>query len=119
MIFHIYTGDLIGLPTNNNHLVYRWNNPDCKILFSAARQGNALSVHLASDKAGLRRLRQAASEWLRFVAMEFPWCEMVFAKTLRKSIERMVCRIGFKLLVKTAKCNVFVYDLRRGEIWDS
>ena len=55
--FQPYAGDLMGLTTNENHLVFRWNRDDCKVLFSASRRGNAASCHFASDKRGLRHIK--------------------------------------------------------------
>lgn len=116
MKFNIYNGDLIGLPTNNNHAVFRWQDKDCKILFSATRQGNAISCHLASDKRGLRKLKQACKDWIEFVFSFYDWCEVIIAKTIKPSIERFISKLRFKLIANSDKYNVFIYQ--REQLWD-
>ena len=90
-----YTGELNGLCTNGTHLVYRWDNEDCKILFSMTRRGNGMSCHFSSDKKGLRKLREAMEDADSFIYKNFAWCEMVFANVSLKSVERLIKRIGF------------------------
>ena len=65
--FEPYSGDLMGLASDENYLVFRWRNKDCKILFSVSRRGDAASCHFASDKAGLRLVKQAIDEFTQFV----------------------------------------------------
>lgn len=88
-------GDLMGLPTDANHYVYRWLEPECKVLFSATRQGEAMSIHLASDKKGLRRLKQALNEFCEYVFKVFSWCKMIIGKVNRRSIANLVVKCGF------------------------
>ena len=96
MRFYEYSGDLIGLPTNEYHLNFRWNEKDCKILFSICRKGNALSCHFASDKAGLRRIKQAIDEFCEFLFRKFDWCTMVLAKVNIDSVGRLIKKCGFE-----------------------
>ena len=92
--FYLYDGDLIGLPTNENHLVFRWNGPG-KVLFSMTQQGLAANIHLACDKKGLRHLKKACIDFVDFVFNEFVWCKMCIAHIAKPSIERLVAKIGF------------------------
>ena len=94
--FTPYSGDLMGLPTNNNHLVFRWNRQDCKVLFSASRRGNAASCHFASDKRGLRHIKEAIDGFVRFAFWLFDWCEMVLAQVSIQSVGRLIQKIGFE-----------------------
>lgn len=93
--FVLYEGDLMGLTTTPNHLVFRWSRDDCKILFSAARQGYAMSCHFASDKAGLRHLKEAIDKFVRCVFQAFSWCTMVLANTRRASVGRLISKLNF------------------------
>jgi len=108
MGFTEYNGDLMGLPTGENYLVYRWDNPDCKILFSICRQGNGITGHLASDKRGLRKLKTAMKEMIDFVFTNFKWCEMIFAKAKTRSLKKLDEKVGFVLLGKANECDVYV-----------
>lgn len=110
MSFIQYGGDLIGLPANNKHIIYKWNVPGCKILFSAAKQGKAMSCHFASDKRGLRKIKQAIIAFVEFIFNEYPWCEMVFAKVKLPSVGRLLPKLGFVQLVKTEYCTVYIIE---------
>ena len=102
-----YAGELMGLPTDENHLNYKWNRPDCKILFSASRKGNAMSCHLASDKRGLRKLRIAFSEFIDFIFSNFKWCTMILAKIIPNSLKRFSEKVGFTYLISTPEYDVY------------
>lgn len=93
--FTLYSGHLMGLPTNEHHLVFRWNHPECKVLFSVARRGDAASCHFASDKAGLRLLRQAIKEWCEYVFWLYEWCTMVTAQVVKPSVAKLIESCGF------------------------
>lgn len=93
--FAPYSGDLIGLPCDRNHLVFRWGDNDCKILFSVCRRGNAASCHFASDKKGLRKLKQAINEFTAFVFDLFKWCIMSIAIVSKSSIGRLIEKCGY------------------------
>lgn len=108
MPFQPYSGDLIGLPTSDAHVVFKWSNPDCKILFSASRQGNAMSLHFASDKPGLRNVKSAIESFVIFIFDKYPWCEMVLAKVQLPSVGRLIIKLGFELLTKTQYCSVYI-----------
>ena len=99
MKFIPYSGDLIGLPTSNNHLNFRWAEPGCKVLFSACRQGNAASIHVASDKKGVFKIKRAINEFCEFVFWMFDWCEMIIGKIMSKKLGLIVERCGFKKLI--------------------
>jgi len=111
MSFYEYNGDLIGLPTDKNHTNYRWDNPDCKILFSMCRQGNGASLHLASDKKGLRKVKQAATEFIDFVFKTNDWCEMVFGKIKPEfnSTRKIAEKVGFTLLGFDNDCYYYYF----------
>lgn len=93
--FYEYEGDLIGLATDANHVVFRWIESDCKILFSVARVGKGCSCHFASDKNGLRHIKQAINEFCEFLFRKFKWCNMILAKVEKNSVERLIRKCGF------------------------
>jgi len=93
--FVLHEGDLMGLTTTPNHLVFRWNRDDCKVLFSAARQGKAMSCHFASDRRGLRHLKDAIDKFVCSVFSAFPWCRMILANVQKASVGRLISKIDF------------------------
>ena len=108
--FMPYSGDLIGLPTSKDHLNFRWNKPDCKVLFSVCRQGNGASCHFASDKKGVFKINCAINEFCEFVFWMFDWCEMIIAKVNIKKVEAIIKRCEFK---KIYDSDVNVYIRKR------
>lgn len=98
VMFYLYQGDTMGIETNEKHLIYRWGNLDCKILFSICRRGNSASCHFASDKRGLRLLKKACNEFVDFVLNKYRWCKNVVAVVNKKSVCRLVEKIDFELL---------------------
>lgn len=92
--FTPYSGYLQGLYVDDNHLVFRWNGPG-KILFSVSRRGDAASCHFASDKKGLRHLKQAIDDFVLFVFWLFDWCTMVIAQVIPASVGRLIEKVGF------------------------
>jgi len=99
MRFYEYAGDLIGLPTSKTHRNYRWAENECKILASVTFLGNAVSAHFASDKNGLRKLKDAISDFEDF-CFNFLKAEMILAKIEKKSVERLMKRCGFVFILK-------------------
>lgn len=106
--FTLYDGDLIGLPTSEAHAVYRWQNENCKILFSVARQGAALSCHFASDKKGLRHIKTAIDEWCGFSLDNYQWARMVIAKVEKKSVSRLIKKVGFVEVARIGDVEILV-----------
>lgn len=111
--FMPYTGDLMGLPTDKNHINFLWKEKGCKVLFSVTRQGNGASCHFASDKAGMVKIKQAINEFCDFVFWMFDWCELILAKIEIKKIKTLVKKCGFKKILKS-NTNLAVYALKRG-----
>lgn len=102
-----YNGYLMGLPTDENHLVFRWIG-EGKVLFSVAQKGLAASCHFASDKKGLRHLKQACDEFVTFVFFLFDWCKMVIAQVERPNVGKMIEKIGFSRIARTPKGLIYV-----------
>lgn len=100
--------DLLGLPCDENYLVFRWRNPDCRIYFSIAQKGAAVTAHFSSDKAGLRHLKTVIPLFCDWLFQEFDWCRMVFAIIGPKSIVRLTERCGFEHLLTNDRATVMV-----------
>jgi len=104
--FYPYDGDLMGLPTNENHLVFRWSGPG-KILFSVARRGNSASCHFASNKKGLRYIKKAVDEFVQFVFWLFDWCIMVLAQVKKASVVRLIEKVGFMPVTQVGEIMIY------------
>lgn len=102
---------ILDLPSNGYHIHYKWKREDCTILFSVAQQGLALSCHVASDKQGLRKLKQAINEFCPFIFSQFPWSRMIIAKVdkvNRASIKRVLLKTNFEQVLETKKACVLI-----------
>lgn len=104
--FSPYAGDLMGLCTDENHLVFRWNGPG-KILFSVSRRGNAASCHFASNKKGLRYIKKAVDEFVRFVFWAFKWVTMILAQVKKASVGRLIEKVGFMPVTNIGEITVY------------
>lgn len=104
--FAPYEGDLMGLTTDQNHLVFRWQGPG-KVLFSVSRRGNAASCHFASNSAGLRYLKKAIDSFVLFVFWLFDWCIMVLAQVKRPSVGRLIEKVGFMPVTQLDEFTVY------------
>lgn len=104
-----YDGDLMGLAVTPNHVVFRWNVDFCTILFSMTQQGRSANCHFASDKAGLRHLKEAIDKFVRFVFLHMDSCKMVIANTGKPSIGRLISKVGF---IPFADCEKGTFYMR-------
>lgn len=93
--FLLYNGDLMGLAVNKNHLVFIWNDPTCKILFSIVKRGQVALCHFASDKRGLRKIKTAIDDFCKFCFTQ-PWCEFIMGFVKAKSVMRTLNQCGFE-----------------------
>ena len=111
--FELYRGDLIGLPVDRFHHVYRFNEPGCKVLFSVTRKGGSVSIHFASDKHGLRVVKQAVNEFCEMCFSMYDWCEMVLAVIEKPSVMRLADKCGFTLIGHLEDENSKIYMRQR------
>lgn len=106
--FTPYDGDLMGLVANGNHLVFKWSNDSCKVLFSVTKKGSAASCHFASDKKGLRLIRRAIDEFCAFVFSNLNWCKMIIAAINKPSVCRIVEKVGFFHIGNAENCKIYI-----------
>jgi hypothetical protein len=107
-LFSLYSGDLIGLETDRNHLVFRWNNERCKILFSASKKGSSLSCHFASDKSGLRFIKRAINDFIKFAFDKLSWCVSILAIVEKPSVKRLIERLNFIYVGDIEGCAIYL-----------
>jgi hypothetical protein len=98
-----YSGDLMNLTVNKHYIIFRWVEPDCKVLFSICKQGNGAPCHFASDKKGMFKIRRAINEWCEFVFWLFDWCKMIIAKVILPKVGHILERCGFKKIINGKK----------------
>lgn len=105
--FEPYDGDLMGLYVDENHHVIKWTGPGT-ILFSLSRRGNAISAHFASDKQGLRHLKQAIEDCFHHVVWAFDWCTMVLAQVKSPSVGRLVEKCDFVPIATAGEYTIYM-----------
>lgn len=106
-----YGPDAKGLPTNENHLQFKWVEPGRNVCASMTRLGNGASCHFTADWKGVCKLETAIREWCDFVFSSFPWCDMIISKATMESVIDLIKKCGFEF-VKSFKEFEF-YILRR------
>lgn len=107
-----YSGpNAVRLPTDSNHINFKWVEPGVSVCFSATRQGDGMSCHFTADRSGVRRIHDAIDEFCEFVFYFFPWCRMVIAKIIMPKVIRIVRECGFEFL--TTHSRGVVYIMRR------
>lgn len=107
LAFVQYDGDLMGLTVTESHLVFRWNVDHCTVLFSMTRQGRSANCHFASDKRGLRHIKEAIEQFVQSVFRACDWCDMVVANIERPSVERTVKKCGFKWVAEVNDMQIY------------
>ena len=94
--FMPYAGNTGELRTSENHVNFRWLDNNCHILFSMTVQGKAVVCHFTSNKAGLRKLKQAINEWCEFCFWLLDDCKMIIGIIEKASVFRLAKNCGFK-----------------------
>lgn len=108
-----YYGNDLGIARDENHLLFRWLELDCLVIFSVTRKGNAISCHFASDSRGLRKLKKAISEWIEFCTLSLEWCKIILANIKKPSVERLVKKLGFEQIAQIEDSRVWARYLER------
>lgn len=79
--------DLGVFRSENYRLVETFNG---HIVFSYTQQGKAMVIHFASDKKGLRRMKEAFNSFCNWIFTNYKWCKMVIGSIKKESVRRMV-----------------------------
>jgi len=99
--------DRLGLLCNENYLAVKWL--EGPIYFSFCERGNAIMMHFAAGKKGLRHVKKAYKEFIEWIFDSFDWCKMVMAYVEKKrSLERLVRKCGGKFLLEINGYNVYM-----------
>ena len=93
----------MNLPTSDKYLNFRWLEPDCKVLFSVCRQGDAANIHITSDDAGKDKLEDALNDFCEFCFDIFGWCKMIMGKITIPKVEKLAEKCGFKEVMKNKR----------------
>lgn len=107
------SSDLMGLAHDENHIITEWIGPG-RIVFSMSRMGDSLSCHFASDKHGLRYIKEAIEDFVRMVMERFQWCKMLVAAVNKSSVERLIVKCGF-----VYECNFNGATIYKRHLWEA
>jgi hypothetical protein len=102
------SGSNLNAPRIPECQMVEWNEGSCRVVFSYARQGNAISGHFACQKQSIRRLKDAINDFCEWAFWAYDWCRMVFAVTARSSIERLIRKCGFMYLANTNEYRIWM-----------
>ncbi len=86
-------GDDLGVLRNENYRVVQTIDGD--ITFSYTKQGDGMTLHLASSKAGLKRLRETLNAFSVWLFDNYD-CKCLFGVIKKPSIERIAKKCGYK-----------------------
>lgn len=95
--------DRLGLPKTEDYRVIMWEDGESKVYFSYTKQGLAISMHIAADKAGKRHLREAVEEFVQCIFALYGWCEMVIGVVGKQSIVNLAKKCGFDEVARETK----------------
>lgn len=87
-----------GLYSTDRHLNYRWTGDGRTVYFSAAQQGQAMTIHIAAEGKNKLGLRKAAVEFVDYLFDSFPWCRVVMGGIKKKSVVNLALKCGFEHL---------------------
>lgn len=92
--------DLLGVTTSFNNMVVLWDGPG-RVIFSFAQRGKSISAHFASNKEGLRHIKQAIDDFCEWIFYICEWCTMILAviKSKRLSVVRLVEKLDFSYVM--------------------
>jgi len=107
-MIRILTDSDLGVPQIPECLIVEWVERGHRVVFSYARQGNAITAHFAAAKDSLREVKTAINDFVEWALWAYPWCEMVFANAGRASIGRLVTKCGFGFLTEAEGFKVYV-----------
>jgi len=110
MNFTPLTGDDLGVLHNENYRVVQTEGGH--ITFSYTQTGKGMSIHLAADKRGLKRLRIALNSFSEWLFDRYSWCEVIFGVINKPSVERIAKKCGYKHTAEDEKMNQIYLRVR-------
>lgn len=91
-------GDDLGVFKTPDTRLVEWTGPG-KIVFSYSQRGQALNIHLASDRHGLKYLKGALNAFCEWGFFMYPSTTMVLGMIKRDSVARLARKCGFTHLL--------------------
>ncbi len=88
--------DRLGLFRNENYIVHRWEKGGACVYFSSTRQDLALAIHIAAEKTGKSRLREAVNDYIEASFREYDWCEVILGAVVPASVVNLAKNCGFE-----------------------
>lgn len=104
------TGDDLGVPRIPEALVIEWREGKQRVVFSYARQGNGITLHLAAGAESRHAVPRAVAACCQWLFDTYPWCEMLFAVIGggRRGVVKTAQRAGFVYLTTQDPFDIFV-----------
>ncbi len=101
------TTNCLGVDHDNNYRMV--SCCDGHITFSYASKGKAMTIHFASDKIGLRYVRESIDSFCKWLFKNYD-IKMIFGAIdkNRESIMKMIEKIEFVYLADDSKHHIFV-----------
>jgi len=93
MIYDLEGNDF-GIYRNDNHILKEWRE-NGRVVFSFSRRGDALVCHFSCEKKAIRHLRLAFKDFINWVFVEFPWCQMLMTGIDKASVKNLVKNFDF------------------------
>ena len=80
------------------------------VVFSFAQKGNALTIHFASDKIGLRRVKKALNAFCTMLFQSYEWLEMIYGiiDKDKSGVQKVARKCGFAHCADDASHNIYV-----------
>ncbi|MAF43427.1 MAG: hypothetical protein CMI54_04560 [Parcubacteria group bacterium] len=87
---------------------------DHNVFFTVTQKGEAIEAHVcAKGREGRRALRDACVDFLLWVKIACPWCKMVIATVIPRSVYNLCKKIGFydagRFVASNREFNLMVY----------
>jgi len=88
----------LGLPVTSDYLVFRYIPGNGSVFFSATRQGDAVTIHIAADRTGKSKLREAVDRFCSKIFLDFPWCKIIMGVVGPRSVVNLALKCGFHII---------------------
>tara|TARA_R110000782_G_scaffold72152_1_gene144533 strand:- start:180 stop:515 length:336 start_codon:yes stop_codon:yes gene_type:complete len=107
-MIRMLTDDDMGVARIPECVIVEWAEEGKRVVFSYAQQGKAISVHFATDRAGLRHLRAAIGDFCKWLFWAYSWCRMIFAVIGRRSVLKIAEDCEFKYLTNKNDYQIYM-----------
>lgn len=84
-----------GLYATDNHILLEWSDGERQVYFSAAQQGQAMTVHIAAKGKNKLALREAVEDFIDYIFTNYTWCDVVIGAITKPSVVNLANKCGF------------------------